>query len=482
MPQSSANNMKSALKAVRNGMSLRQASLTFGVAKSTLHAHLNKKKVDGIRLEKSGKLCSQDEQRLTSWLVYCNHMGFAPITQTRLREEASHLSRTSGSEKKFNKEWGKYFTQKEGKVLSAMSLYKYCNYFDKKSLEIWFKSLMDFCRERQFPFEDKPQQMFYCSKLHITDNFKLVLSFSATGMATPPLFIAANLKDSEESLDNFDKLVLPRGWIKYNCKNMPYHQDQENIFVYYIEHVLKSYLLQKGIHEPILMFTKNESCPPKLQLYELCCKLKLFWVNSYPTAFKQLDQMLQDEISSGLKDITNKQITSLVELVKRVLMTKLTKSNMAKSFRESGIYPWNLAQVNIDNLPNLQVSCVKNEESDDDDDDDDALESCDIEHIDTGEISPPTIEKYKPRISLDWKEFSLLVGNEVIDKLEKALANSGEENIKSQEFKIILQIYRKFSLDNSQDEMQVCNDVAVDDDPLSGGTNAIADATLDLWE
>lgn len=456
MSKPSDENMKQALKAVGEGMSVRQASMKFGVPKSTLHFRKNRGKVNEVKLEKSGKLSDDDEQRLANWVLYCQHMGYFQLNHTRLSEEAENLSKSQGSMQKFNKEWCKYFTQRHSKVKLALDLYKNSKYFDKLALEVWFRAFQDYCKDHSTQQAlQNPQLLFFCCRLHISENLKMMVSFSASGMATPPLIINANLKDAKDVMDDFDGVTLPRGWVKYNCVQKPYHQDQENIYHYYLEHVLKSYLRQKSINFPIILFQKYQNSPPKLPTYELCCHLEIFPVNSYPTAFK-INQSLQNDVWARSKNMQHKYVSSYMDVVKHVLLFKLTKSKMSSSFWESGLYPLDISKVNPEQIIRLQIKSMENDGMENETD-----AFCDIEHVDSAQITDE-MQSLKPSICLKLEEFREFAGSEIITKLE----DTTKKKPSSKEFKALTKIYDKFKFDED-DDIEVRNEPLLPDDPLS---------------
>lgn len=340
--------IKQALIAANNGMSLRQAATQFECSKSVLHFHIQKRK------EASKVLTKNEEERLGNWIVHCHYMGYCLHGDffRFIARDAERLLQARGLYRKLNSEWYRHVQQRLPSVKKCLILYENYKYLKNGLSNKWLGSLVIYCKNVNLIhcLED-PRYMYYCCQLDIIEGLQMVIAYTAHCKTAPPLLINAESYQRKE----FEDLTLPQDWLKYNCDAYPNFINKDKPFEYYVEEILKPHLLEQGIDKPILLFTRSQDYPPRLQFYEYCVEHDIYPANASAPTFK-FNQALQTEISFRIKSARDLSLAKCVDLMKNIITSKLADEKLRQSFRESLVHPLAVANLNYKSLPTLEMS------------------------------------------------------------------------------------------------------------------------------
>ncbi|KAF6786836.1 hypothetical protein CSOJ01_15337 [Colletotrichum sojae] len=117
MPRYTEDQLKSAEKAVLEGMSIRQAGRDWGIPYATLSDRLKGAGTRNEAKEMYQRLSPEDEKALVGWITVQGQLGWAP-THQQVRNLASRIVVSSGDTRPLGRKWMEGFLRRHPSIRS----------------------------------------------------------------------------------------------------------------------------------------------------------------------------------------------------------------------------------------------------------------------------------------------------------------------------------------------------------------------------
>lgn len=459
--------IQTALKAIVEGMPLREAARKFNIPRATLQFR------KGDKFVKTGfgpnpVLTKEEEDMLEKWIIELGKKGFPR------RKEDIQLSVQTFLEKHPRKNpftnnfpndtWYKAFLRRHPNLVqrTAEMVTSASSNLSENDLRKWFRDTKSYLQAKGYDsILSDPRRVLngdetcfnVCpkntkvlaprgtkniyeiehasSKLNIT----VMFTFSASGMTTPPMIIfpGKRLKDQiyKSVPQDWGIGMSESGWMK------------AHVFYEYISKVLFPYLKEKKVPFPVILFIDGHKTHLTYEVSDLCRKLEIILICLYPNSTRILqpaDVAAFRPIKVGWKAAVldwrrkgnlNTTLTKekFAPILQEVVNTYAKSATIQNGFRATGLYPFDENAVDYS-------KCLGKNNS-------------------TESKETPIQEKYfddKKGSLISYQTFEEIVGKDIISKFEKY----EEDNSHSKEFTLLYEIWMQF--DNKRDKSQNSNE------------------------
>lgn len=389
----SEEDMRGALMAVENGMSINSASKCFKIPRMTLSDKVKGKTPIGRKMGPPSILSNEEEMLLERWILHLASLRF-PIRKEQLLDSVQLLSKQLGKQDKFpngrpGRHWYEAFLRRHPLITerSAQNLSARRAEVSEKNLRNWFAEVKSFMDENNLleVFED-PRRIFNCDEtaffLSPKDNRVLarkgqktvhtvinsdekecittLLMGNAAGDIAPPM-VVINLKRIPKKLSQ----SVPESWAIGRSDNG--WMTGETFFEYFAN-VFHPWLVEKKIEFPVIVFCDGHSSHLTMALSEFCKKNRIELVALYPNA-TQILQPMDVAVFHPLKVSWRKavyayRINNTGLPLKRdnfcpILndaLKSITPDILKNGFRRCGLCPFDPDALDYTQLPRDQVS------------------------------------------------------------------------------------------------------------------------------
>ncbi|KAF8792530.1 uncharacterized protein LOC129969677 [Argiope bruennichi] len=386
-------NLDQALEELRNNGSLREVAKKYGIPKSTLHFKL-KNPGHKTTLGPSTILSVEEEAFLENWILELNKKGF-PLKKEDLQSSVQKFLADNPRPNPFKNNcpgegWIRAFMRRHPSIKFKTKLRSEGGthtsvYVSEQDVRKWFaeihlylieRDLMDVLNDprRVFNGAETAFRLFPQSgkllslndKKELTgfdyDNSReiisMVLSFSASGEAFPPMLVYKQSNIPHELTDG-----LPGGWSAGQTES---GRMTPEIFFEYLRDIFYPSLQEKIIPLPVIYFLDGNRTPITYEISELCKELRIELIALYPNAIKVLQpayvgvfqpvKMAWKEVSTAWRrenagqEISKKQFATVLDMA---LKKSLKVSTLKYSFKMCGLVPFNPDAVDYKKcLPN----------------------------------------------------------------------------------------------------------------------------------
>lgn len=369
--------LKGAIEAVKNGTSVRQASITFNIPRKTLERRVKTGNSTKGSMGPSGTLGNDNECRLVRHIKNMQQHGF-PMTRTDVRSLAYNFAEELGLRHKFSKE-----TQKAGYDWLHLFLTRHPDLSIRKSegvslaraQEMNRSEVNDYFELLRNVFEEnclfnKPCALFNMDETGLQLNNRpghviagkgsksvplvtssekgetitLVACCNAEGMFLPPVVIMKGKNKKPEFEDG-----MPPGSVVYMSEKSAYINS-----VIFSDWLRQHFLPRKPAGKFVLILDGHSSHCNSVQLLEFAKAndIILICLPSHTTHFLQpLDRAVFKSVKSyfysaaqkWLKNHPTRKITRLQfgQLLNECWGKSATPENAVSAFKATGIYPFN---------------------------------------------------------------------------------------------------------------------------------------------
>lgn len=397
----SPNKVNQALRAISNGMPVLKASKEFKVPRTTL-----RNKLSGKCPVESHRHCGPDsilgesnEKLLVDWLLNCAKMGF-PIDREGLLHSVRKLVDASNIKTPFvnnkpGKKWYYAFLHRHP-ILST----KHAEYVNKargtvteQKIRNWFSEVLELLEnsealnfpERVFNMDEtcfclapkggliigpRGQNVYSESANSDKENITTLFTVNAMGQFAPPLTIY-----KYERIPASLAAAAPINWGIGKTENG--WMTSESFFEY-IANVFVPFLKENSIPLPVIIFIDGHRSHLTLELSRFCRENNLILIALYPNSthilqpldvavFGPLKKMWQKTVRQWRIDNDGKEITKadvpriLSGLIKDPAMPK----NIISGFRVTGLYPFNVENVDYSKIVLRQVETLNKADTED---------------------------------------------------------------------------------------------------------------------
>ena len=383
--RASPEDIETAVRQVKTGrMTVRQASATYGVPKSTLGDHITGKRV---RTSKGQEpyLGKELEDRLAAWLIKMARIGFGQ-TKEQLFGKAQQLVTQLGIATPFPNgrpmdNWYRCFMNRypELSKRQPMILSKKRAGISREAVNQWFDELHEYITdighgdiltqptrmfnadETGFPLAPKPLKVIAAkgdphiyqqgssSKTQIT----CLLAHNAFGQFVHPMFVFPGKNFRQDFMERFYHYLpnatfgrLSNGWM-----------DAE-LFLTWLDSTFDTYVTEKHIPRPVLLIVDGAKVHISLEISEFCDAHNIILYILLPNSthlIQPLDLVVMGSVKSIYRNMVRRWImdnpfrgydrNSFLEVIGKVFEQVCTQDKGQKGFEVAGIYPWNPTRV-----------------------------------------------------------------------------------------------------------------------------------------
>lgn len=370
--------IQEALKAVENGMSKRQAALTFNIPRSTIQFRLSQN-FSKIQCGPPTVLTPQEEQDLILWIEKCSRKGF-PRRMEDIQMSVKFFLDTSPRPNPFvnnfpGKGWYQAFLRRHKQLTmrTAEAVTPASANVTESDIRGWFrqieaylkeKTLFDILQDGERVFNGDETNFQLCPKsqkvlaVRGTKNvyevdqapakstLTVMFSFSASGETVPPMIIFPYKRLPDELIQSspdpswgFGK--SDNGWMK------------AEVFYEYISNVFNRHLIKNNIKRPVILFVDGHKTHLTYNLSTLCTSLQIILIALYPNstrilqpadvaAFKPIKTQWKKSVTAWHRENPNQQLTmkKFAGVLYTVIQT-IKSQTLQNGFRACGLCPFN---------------------------------------------------------------------------------------------------------------------------------------------
>ncbi|GAB0095410.1 hypothetical protein DMENIID0001_107920 [Sergentomyia squamirostris] len=386
--------LKNALNAVKNKMSMRKASIHFGIPFSTIQDKISGKSQED-KYEGKNVLSQEEERKFAEWIKKRAQSGF-PVTKDELKDAVALFVKLEGRTNRFKKGrpgrvWMKYFLKRNPDVSrrTPQSLTTRRAKVTKAEVYGWFDEVEQYLKEAGLTGLE-PRRIFNCDEtafflcpqvqevlaekgvksVHNVTNgndratVTVLFMGSAAGDMVPPMIVLPYERIPAEIRNR-----VPSDWSIGRSPDSGWMTS--DTFYEYITNCFHKWLIKNEIPLPVILFLDGHNSHLTLPLSEWCSANGIEVVRLYPNATHIL-QPMDVGYFSPIKEIwRNKRyswslqnpntmfaVKDLGPLLEETMMSFDEKAVLQSSFRRSGLFPLN--RENIDHTK--FVSEVEEEE------------------------------------------------------------------------------------------------------------------------
>lgn len=265
-------------------MSLNQASVSFGIPKSTLSTKVNQKTEVGCKSGPSTVLTRDEESTLVDWLVHMAKVGFGR-TRNELLDTVKVILQTDGRPNPFKenrpgKDWYYAFVKRHPELgeRTPQQLAKERAVITPQKVERWFQEFCDFMAEviadpsiwndpsRWFNADESgfplcPKSGKVLSPRGVPNIYNFTASDTCITQVTKPMIVYPWVRFSYNPLEGFPDSVFGRaetGWM-----------DSE-LFVTWLAEVFEPALSDREIKRSVVLFVDGHSTHCTLEASKFC--------------------------------------------------------------------------------------------------------------------------------------------------------------------------------------------------------------------
>lgn len=364
----SEKNLLDAMEATRSGMSIRKASITFNVPRSTLMDKLGGRVPIERRIGPSTILSCEEEGYLVKWIMSCSKAGF-PVTKTHLTDSVQLLMRELKRENPFpddrpSRHWHEAFMKRHPEIVHRVcqNLSGQRSNVSEVKIRQWFKEVSDYFGENKTSIDD-PRRIYNCDEtaMYLCPKGEKVL----TEKGQKTVYNVA-LNDEKECLTTLVMCnaagELPPPLVMFSYKRIPNNITQKfpktwaigksengwmtgESFFEYIANIFFPWLTENKIELPIILYVDGHTSHLTMQLSNFCSDNGIILTSLYPNSTHIL-QPLDVAFFHPLKMEWRKQIT---RWRMEHLGAKLSKEDFAP-----------LLKTTFDNMMDRLPSIIKN--------------------------------------------------------------------------------------------------------------------------
>ena len=144
MPKYTEDDLKEAINAIQNGVSIRQASKDWGVPKTTLQDRIKGAQPKGLyESQVQQKLSVEQEKHLARWIITQEALGL-PVTHNQIQLFANRVLEAGGSRQTVGQRWVRNLIHrnpelktKRGRSTDVLQV----NRATSDIIKVWFKKL-----------------------------------------------------------------------------------------------------------------------------------------------------------------------------------------------------------------------------------------------------------------------------------------------------------------------------------------------------
>lgn len=375
----SEDDLKSAIKEVLDGKSVKSVASKFNIPRSTLRDRLKNGKTSNPEMGRPSIFNKEQEQELTTRVIKLSNIFFG-ITITDLRRLAFEVAEELKIKHSFNQttrmageDWLLGFRKRNPQISlrkpSATSISRVTG-FNKVEVELFYNNLETLMEKHNF----EPTRIFNMDETGISSvqkpvhilapkgkhqvgsatswergrNITVVCAMSASGSYIPPMFIYPRQRMSP---------LLERGGPAgsvYTCSHNGW--TNEDIFLDWLKHFKK--IAKPSQEDPVLLILDNHGSHISLPSYEFCRENYIHVLSIPPhtshrlqpldiSFFGPLKSVFNRECDKFMRSNTYKKITpyDIATIFNAAYMSVATIEKGVSGFRSTGIYP-----VNKDNF------------------------------------------------------------------------------------------------------------------------------------
>lgn len=394
-----------ALDAIRNGMSIREASRTFSVPRGTLQDRLHLRVPEGPRrMGPESVLNKHEEAEIATWLKNLAICGF-PIKPDNLLNTVQQIMVEDGRPNPFvngrpGKKWLSSFFRRNKSISmrTPEAISKGRAIITEENIRKWFVNLNDYLAKIQaLDVIEDPTRIFngdetsfmLCpktGKVIAPRGYKNVYQivkgkekeavtvlafFSAIGDILPPCVVFPYIRPPKDVINS-----MPDGWFLGKSDTGWMKAD---IFYDYIAKCLNKWIEDNNVKKPVLVFVDGHKTHMTLKLSKYCYDNNIILYALPPntthmmqpadvSVFKPLKSEWSTTVHewSSRPENANTVLTksSLCPLLDVVLSKETLKETVKNGFRKCGLYPFDpnavdyskCVQNNLENIKNKSQS------------------------------------------------------------------------------------------------------------------------------
>lgn len=369
-----------------DGMSVRKASKTYNIPKTTLIDKLAcRSPVTAVALGKTPFLTQAEEARISLWAQHMAQIGYGQIKR-ELKQAVQRILLSEGRPHPFKdslpgKKWYKLFLGRHPDLARLMPQHLGGEKAspNQDDIHVWFEQFGSYLKQRSaasvlkqperiyhldecgFPLCDKTDKVLSLERRKTINPYSsryvngitLLSTISAAGAFLPPTLVCPHNKLKESPLEGGPAEAYhgksKNGWL------------DDQVFYTFIEKSFLPYLTHRGVGRPVILFVDAQASHLTPEVTDLCndSEVILYCLPAHASNILQpCDlavcrplQMAWEEAEKGF--ITNgesvKKLT-LARALKPVWDSIISRPDLAKNaFKATGIFPFT-KKYNLENL------------------------------------------------------------------------------------------------------------------------------------
>ncbi|XP_014217717.1 jerky protein homolog-like [Copidosoma floridanum] len=300
--------MKDAMNAVERGKSVRDAAVTFGIPKSTLHSKL--KYTSPLNAKKGPRtvLTPNEETEIVNWLITCAETGF-PVTKNQMLDYIQKFLKTCKRKNPFTndrpgKEWYSSFMKRHTNLSERIAQNPTTSraLLNEQDIRLWFAKVQADLDSKNLT-EIEPMRIFNLdeSAFMLVPKDNTVLT--KKGAKSVHQIVGKNEKMCITTLFIASASgVLPLPMVLFNLKYTPKKEILSRMpkesgvgysdggwmtadtFYNYVVNVFYKWLVKNHIPFPIILYANNHSSHVSIPLLKFCQEKKVELIGLYPNA------------------------------------------------------------------------------------------------------------------------------------------------------------------------------------------------------
>lgn len=379
----SEKSVEEALTKIRvNGMSVRKASITYKIPRSTLGDILNGRVPEHSRkMGPDTVLTEAEEKRLVEWCIALAKCGF-PRRNEDLLQAVHKIVTDDGRKTPFKngrpgKKWLSSFFKRHPELSQRTpeGISKGRAIVTEQTIRKWFSELKSFLEDNHY--EDvllDPTRIFngdeagfsMCPKggkvigpkgwknIYTTqmgnekENITVLLVFSASGETLPPVVVYPYVRPPKDVVNS-----MPPNWILGRSETGWMNSD---VFFEYVANSFNQWIEENGIPKPVLLFIDGHKSHMTMHLSETCDRHGIILYALPPNAthimqpadvsvFRPVKANWKDTIKEWQSRPENVNTvltkTTFAPLLERTLTAPSLPETIRNGFRTCGLYPCN---------------------------------------------------------------------------------------------------------------------------------------------
>lgn len=378
--QYSKDSLKKAVAAVQEGMTLRKASLKFGVPRSTLRSKINHL-YPNERPGPPSILSPEQEEELVDWIIKSSNIG-RPVSKSQLINSVSLIVNRLNIPNPFNEKgpgrsWYKSFLRRHEEIVVHMAK-RSKNSTSDADLETWHSTIAAYLKENNLenlgseriwttsevelllnptPKKDltDDQKEKEADKLVKTecdkDNLTVLVTGNAAGELAPPLILF-----DDENLPDSKAMKMPPGW-SYTASKESW-EDGRN-FYDYISNVFFPFIKNKLIELPLILYIDGNASRLTQPLTEFCQQNKIVLISLNADSNNPMNQVffkplkIAWENSACQYNQDNQCLTvnkfDVAQTLKKTFDAINKIKILSSGFRNCGLYPFSSNVIKHEN-------------------------------------------------------------------------------------------------------------------------------------